>query len=215
MKHDVVVASPRAGITRDKYSANKSRRATPVRPPLGFPLFPLVIYKTSRAGRPLAIFNKSSRVSHRLDGLHRAREGAEGTRGFGGGRCIRSAFYFVPRACALSLCLSLFFSFSFFLRLFYATARFFFFRLFWSTLDCSATTNQDHLTGNTPRTRHLCPRHPRRPSASHFCFPSFPTVLPPPPSPYVHWPICSIKALDWLAWQRGHGSFFQAWNLPW
>lgn len=52
----------------------------------------------------------------------------------------------MPRACALCLFLSLsFFSFSFFCACF--TPPLDFFRLFWSTLDCSATTNQDHLTG--------------------------------------------------------------------
>lgn len=56
---------------------------------------------------------------------------------------------------ALSLFLALFFTFSLFCACF--TLPLDFFRLFWSTLDCSATTNQDHLTGNTPRTRHRSP----------------------------------------------------------
>lgn len=77
------------------------------------------------------------------------------------------------RICALSLSLSFFFPFFLFCACF--TLPLDFFRLFWSTLDCSATTNQDHLTGNTPRTRHCSPlvsAGPRRHSASHFCFPS-------------------------------------------
>lgn len=71
MKHDVVVASPRAGITRDKYSANKSRHPTPACPPpspgpLPLPLTPHYLRNVARGwrARPPAIFNKSSRVSH-------------------------------------------------------------------------------------------------------------------------------------------------------
>lgn len=184
MKHDVVVASPRAGITRDKYSANKGRHPTPACPPpspgpLPPPLTPHYLRNVARGwrARPPAIFNKSSRVSH---GRWPPCGGTRGTGGGGGGgRCIRSAFYFVAtRMCALSL--SFFSRFSFFCACFTPPLDFFF-HPFWSTLDCSATTNQDHLTGNTPRTRHLCPRHPRRPSASHFCFPSS-LPRPPPPS---------------------------------
>lgn len=91
---------------------------------------------------------------------------------------FEARFISLPRACALYL--SLFFLVFLFFCPCFTPPLDFFFHPFWSTLDCSATTNQDHLTGNTPRTRHLCPRHPRRPSASHFCFPS---SLPRPLSP--------------------------------
>lgn len=186
MKHDVVVASPRAGITRDKYSANKSRHPTPRC--AASPLTPHYLRNVARGWRARSRrqFLTSRAVSSH--GRWPPCEGVRGTgRGAAGGRCIRSAFYFVAtRMCALSLSLSFFSRFSFFCACFTPPLDFFFFffRPFWSTLDCSATTNQDHLTGNTPRTRHLCPRHPRRPSASHFCFPSSLAPVPLPPSPF-------------------------------
>lgn len=142
-----------------------------------------VIYKTSRGAglRGRRQFLTSRAVYPTDDSFHPAC-GVQGQRG---SRCIRRAFYFVPRARgrarahththvrALSFSPS-FFPVFLFLRLFYATARFF--HLFWSTLDCSATTNQDHLTGNTPRTRHRSPlvsaASPTPLRATHFCFPS-------------------------------------------
>lgn len=84
------------------------------------------------------------------------------------------------------------FSIFLFLRLFYATSRFF--RFFWSTLDCSATTNQDHLTGNTPRTRHRSPLVSAA-SYSHLSSSSSPCRLSSPPASSLHRPEPSTAAI--------------------
>lgn len=234
MKHGVVVASPRAGITRDKYSANKSShhppRRTRPRPPSS-PFLPLLsrryLQNVARgwSARPPAIFNKSSRVLHRRwpPASMPWGRGRVGWRWQGHIRCIRRAFYFVPRArarmCTLSLPLFFFLAFFPFLRLFYATARFF------SPFLVDAGLLGNYQSGSSDR------KYPAHPSPFATCVRGVPAATPPlisaslppssvpgypsPPSPYVHWPICSIKALDWLAWQRGHGSFFRARNLPW
>lgn len=135
MKHGVVVASPRAGITRDKYSANKSsHHPSPPSPsrtvralvpfPLPLPLppvipFPRVIYKTSRGGglRGRRQFLTSRAVYRRWPpaSMPGGGRGGGGDSGQGHIRCIRRAFYFVPRARTyaralfLSLSCSLFF----------------------------------------------------------------------------------------------------------
>lgn len=165
MKHGVVVASPRAGITRDKYSANKSSHhpPSPAGPRSSSPapvtlLSPCYLQNVARgwSARPPAIFNKSSRVPTMASNEHAA--------GGGSGRdtfdvfdarfisCHARAHAFGTRSLSLP---HSFFPFFLFCACF--TLPLDFFRLFWSTLDCSATTNQDHLTGNTPRTRHRSP----------------------------------------------------------
>lgn len=87
MKHGVVVASPRAGITRDKYSANKSshhspRRSLPRSPSLPL-LSPCYLQNVARgwSARPPAIFNKSSRVPTMASNEHAGGGGGPSGRG--------------------------------------------------------------------------------------------------------------------------------------
>lgn len=160
MKHGVVVASPRAGITRDKYSANKSSHHSPRRPHPHSPSFPLLppcyLQNVARGGlRGRRQFLTSRAVYRRWPPTNNV------LRGGGGGRGTLDVFdarFISCHARAHAFVRSLshsFFAFSPFCACF--TLPLDFFRLFWSTLDCSATTNQDHLTGNTPRTRHRSP----------------------------------------------------------
>lgn len=161
MKHGVVVASPRAGITRDKYSANKSSHHPPRRFRPLVPLLPLprVIYRMSRGGDPRGRrqFLTSRAVYRRWPPSEHAGGGGPAA-GAHSMYSTRVLFHATRARTHFLFSLSLphsFFPFSLFCACF--TLPLDFFRLFWSTLDCSATTNQDHLTGNTPRTRHRSP----------------------------------------------------------
>lgn len=180
MKHGVVVASPRAGITRDKYSANKSSHHPPRRfrpsSPFFLPLLPRYLQNVARgwSARPPAIFNKSSRVptmasERACQGVGQRQEHI---------RCIRRAFYFVPRArarifCSLFLSPILFFRFPFFaLVLRYRSIFFAFFGRRWIARQLPIRIIWQEIPRAPVTVRHLCPRRPRRHSTSHFCFPS-------------------------------------------
>lgn len=212
MKHGVVVASPRAGITRDKYSANKSSRASPVTVTVAAAALPRVPppvsarYLQSRArggrsARPPPIFNKSSRVAHQRwpPWSVRGRPGAKRSLDV-----IRLAFYFVPRArgrgrwssLSSSSSVPLFLSFAIFFALVLRH------RSTFSPFLVDAGLLGNYQSGSSDR---KYPAHPPPfatcvrgvPADPAGCPPLIPANLPPspgpgypppppPPPPYVH-----------------------------
>lgn len=182
MKHGVVVASPRAGITRDKYSANKSshhppravsapRRSPPPPPP------PRVIYRMSRGGDP-----RGRRQFLTSRAVYRRWPPSEHARGWASGRGTFDVFdaRFISchaRAHAFSaLSFSppfFFFRFPFFaLVLRYRSIFFAFFGRRWIARQLPIRIIWQEIPRAPVTVRHLCPRRPRRHSTSHFCFPS-------------------------------------------
>jgi len=197
MKHGVVVASPRAGITRDKYSANKSSHHPPCRPHPRSPSLPLLppcyLQNVARgwSARPPAIFNKSSRVPTMASNEQRAGgEGVAGAHWMYSTRVLFRATRARAHAFVRSLSHSFFCVFPF-LRLFYATARFF------SPFLVDAGLLGNYQSGSSDR------KYPAHPSPFATCvrgapaatpplisaslpLSSVPEYPPPPPSPYVH-----------------------------
>lgn len=199
MKHGVVVASPRAGITRDKYSANKSSHHPPRCPPLSSPATfpPCYLQNVARgwSARPPAIFNKSNRVPT-MACTNEHGGGGSGTFDVFDARFISCHVRARARICAFSLFLSLvlfFFCVFPFLRLFYATARFF------SPFLVDAGLLGNYQSGSSDR------KYPAHPSPFATCVRGVPPAVtpplisaslplstvpgyppPPPPSPYVH-----------------------------
>lgn len=200
MKHGVVVASPRAGITRDKYSANKSSHHPPPSPPsLAVTLLSLCYLQNVARGwsvRGCRQFLTSRAVYRRwpptsMPGGRVAAAG--GTFDVFDARFISCHARARAREFALSLSLSpsFFFHVFPFLRLFYATARFF------SPFLVDAGLLGNYQSGSSDR------KYPAHPSPFATCVRGVPAATPPlisaslplscvpgypppPPSPYVH-----------------------------